>query len=397
MNRQLQIPGGMQDTLPAECTAKHTLEESLRGVFAGSGYREIETPTLEYYDTLSDEVWGYAPENLWKTFDAEGRVLALRPDTTIPAARLASGRLKDEPLPLRLSYIQNACKYERDTLSMLSEQTQAGVELMGVEGPQADAEVIALAVESLRRAGIRGFQLELGQAAFFDGLVAQAGLEGANAAQIRKLLEEKNTLGIQMQLAKLGVSEEATRLLTKLPLLYGPLDKLDKAEKLTAQPQCRAALDNLRQIIEILRLYGCADDLTLDLGMAQEAGYYSGVIFRAQTAHLGQPILSGGRYDGLNARFGRSLPAVGFAMNLKLAMIALERQGVTFHTPALDWEIGFAPSGYEAAVRRALSLRAQGLSVALMHGADRKALETDREAGRCLHTLYLDGQEGSAP
>ena len=333
IHRRLQIPGGMQDTLPSECAAKRIIENALRGLFASCGYHEIETPILEYYDALNDETWGYSPEHLWKTFDGDGRVLALRPDTTIPAARLAAGRMREYELPLRISYIQSACKYERDTLSMLSEQTQAGVELMGVESPQADAEVIALAVESLRSAGVKNFQIELGQAAFFDGFMEEAGLDLENIATLRKLTEEKNTLGIQMLLRKLDVSEDVTRCLTKLPLLYGPLSKIEKARGMTTSPACRKALDNLEEIIEILRLYGCADELTLDLGMAQEAGYYSGIVFRAQTAQVGQPILSGGRYDGLNARFGRPLPAVGFAMSLKLAMIALERQGTAFAAP----------------------------------------------------------------
>ena len=211
IHRRLQIPGGMQDTLPSECAAKRSIENALRPLFAESGYHEIETPILEYYDALNDETWGYSPEHLWKTFDSDGMVLALRPDTTIPAARLAAGRMRDYELPLRISYIQSACKYERDTLSMLSEQTQAGVELMGVDSPQADAEVIALAVESLKRAGVKNFQIELGQAAFFDGFMEEAGLDMENIVTLRKLTEEKNTLGIQMLLRKLEVREDGWR------------------------------------------------------------------------------------------------------------------------------------------------------------------------------------------
>ncbi len=376
-NRRLQIPEGMQDTLPAECHVKRELESNLRGLFHAYGYQEIETPLLEYYDTLSDETWGYAPEKLWKTFDSEGRVLAVRPDTTVPAARLAAGRLRESQLPLRLSYIQNACKYEKDTLSMLSEQPQAGVELMGTESPEADAEVIAIAIESLKRAGIRDFQIELGQAAFLDGLIAQAGLESGDIAYVRKLMEEKNTLGIQLYLHKRGVSEEITRLLARLPLLYGPLDKLEKAEKMTNHPQCLAALDNLRRIIAILHQYGY-EELTLDLGMTQEAGYYSGVIFRANTAHVGQSILSGGRYDGLNRRYGHTLPAVGFAMNLKLAMIALERQGLSLHNPLLDWEIGYEDGCFQDALALAAKLRGEGKNVAMAYGTGRKELEARR-------------------
>ena len=389
IHRRLQIPGGMQDTLPSECAAKRIIENALRGLFASCGYHEIETPILEYYDALNDETWGYSPEHLWKTFDGDGRVLALRPDTTIPAARLAAGRMREYELPLRISYIQSACKYERDTLSMLSEQTQAGVELMGVESPQADAEVIALAVESLRSAGVKNFQIELGQAAFFDGFMEEAGLDLENIATLRKLTEEKNTLGIQMLLRKLDVSEDVTRCLTKLPLLYGPLSKIEKARGMTTSPACRKALDNLEEIIEILRLYGCADELTLDLGMAQEAGYYSGIVFRAQTAQVGQPILSGGRYDGLNARFGRPLPAVGFAMSLKLAMIALERQGTAFAAPVNGCEIGFDDACRAEAVAMAQNLRSKGMQVALAYDMTEENLCARQERGLCPQAIYL--------
>ncbi len=389
IHRRLQIPGGMQDTLPSECAAKRSIENTLRALFALNGYQEIETPILEYYDALNDETWGYSPEHLWKTFDPDGRVLALRPDTTIPAARLAAGRLQQNALPLRISYLQSACKYERDTLSMLSEQTQAGVELMGVESPQADAEVIALAVESLKRAGVQHFQIELGQAAFFDGFLEEAGLDTENIQTLRKLTEEKNTLGIQMLLRKLDVSEDVTRRLTKLPLLYGPISKISKAREMTTSPVCAEALDNLEEVIEILRMYGCADELTLDLGMAQEAGYYSGTVFRAQTAHVGQPILSGGRYDGLNARFGRPLPAVGFAMSLKLALIALERQGVVFENPVTDCEIGFDASRMSDAINLAQEMRQQGRRVSLAYDMTEDELKNRQGRGICREWIFL--------
>lgn len=148
--RRLQIPSGMQDTLPGECAGKRRLEDKLRRLFTLGGYQEIETPILEYYDALDDQTFGYRPEQVWKTFDPQARILAVRPDSTIPAVRLASGRLKNAPLPLRLCYVQSAAKFHSETLSLLCEDTQAGVELMGEGSAQADAEVIALAVEALR-------------------------------------------------------------------------------------------------------------------------------------------------------------------------------------------------------------------------------------------------------
>ena len=139
-SRKLQIPSGMQDTLPGECARKRQLEQTLRHLFTLEGYQEIETPILEFYDALDDRTYGFRPEHLWKTFDAQGRILAVRPDSTIPAARMAAGKLADAPLPLRLCYVQSATKMLSETSSLLCEETQAGVELMGEASPQADAE-----------------------------------------------------------------------------------------------------------------------------------------------------------------------------------------------------------------------------------------------------------------
>lgn len=389
---RLQIPGGMQDTLPSECRAKRMLESELRELFTRWGYQEIETPILEYYEALSDETWGFRPEHVWKTFDQEGQILAVRPDSTMPAARLAAGRLKDQQLPLRLCYLQNACKYERDTLSMLSEQTQAGVELMGVKGPEADAEVIALAVESLRSVGIRDFQLELGQAAFFSGFMEEAGLSPEDVSEVRSLVEEKNSLGIQIYLHGRNLPEDLSGKLMRLPMLYGDERVLETAESMTESEVCLSALRNLRQVVDMLRTWGIHEEISYDLGMAQEAAYYSGTVFRAQTGTLGQVLLSGGRYDGLPARFGRDVPAVGFAMNLKLALIALERQGMAFEMPVPDLEVGFAPGELDAAIARVWAERSRGRSAALVYGATRESMEKRQAMGLCRNMVYLEGK-----
>ncbi len=372
--KKQQIPTGMQDTLPGECEARNRLEERFRALFRSFGYREIRTPILEYYDTLSERPYGYRPEHVWKTFDRSGRILTLRPDSTIPAARIAAGPLGTADLPLRLCYLQSAAAYEMDTLSMLCEQPQAGVELMGEPGSLADAEVIGLAVECLKAAGLENSQIELGQAAFFTGFLREAGLSDGQAREVRELVERKDALGIQMYLRQENVPQDVTRRLMQLPRLYGDAAVLDEAEALTRSPECLAALRNLREVIDLLARSGCGAEITIDLGMAQEAGYYSGIIFRGHAAGAGQPILSGGRYDGLTERFGREMPAVGFALMTKLLMIALERQGARFEVSPLDVMIACDPACADQARREAADLRSRGLSVALIYRADRDLL-----------------------
>ena len=392
-DRRLQIPSGMQDTLPGECARKRSLEQEIRRLFASHGYQEIETPILEYYDALDDATWGYRPEHLWKTFDGKGRILAVRPDSTIPAVRLAAGRLGDSPLPLRLCYVQPATKFRYDTLSMLCEETQCGVELMGEGSAQADAECIALAIEALRLAGLRDFQVELGQAGFFAGFMQEAGLDDRQCAAVRELTEQKNALGIQLYLEKLAVSADVAQRLQRLPMLYGGPEVLDEAEALTAHPLCRAAVKNLRDILSLLEAYGCADCVSVDLGMTHEANYYSGMIFRGMTAELGQPLLSGGRYDDLPARYGREIPATGFALSMKLLMIALERQGAAFTVPVPDVLLAFDPVCLKRAIDWAQEQRASGRSVAMLYGAGEAELR-ERLAAGLAHSAVFIGPDG---
>ncbi len=391
-NRKLQIPSGMQDTLPGECVRKRQLEQRLRQLFILEGYQEIETPILEYYDALDDRTYGFRPEHLWKTFDAQARILAVRPDSTIPAARMAAGRLAEAPLPLRLCYVQSATKMASETSSLLCEETQAGVELMGEGSAQADAEVIALAIHALNQAGLKDFQIELGQAQFVTGFLQEAGLTPEQSAVMSGLTAKKSALDMQLYLEKLDVRADVRERLMRLPRLYGDASVLDEAEGLTTHPLCVAAITNLREILAVLREYGCEDCITIDLGMAHQANYYSGTIFRGLVAELGQPLLSGGRYDHLLARYGRELPATGFALNMKLLLIALERQGATFAAPAPDIVLAFDPECRAEAIAYAKQQRKRGVSVAMMYGMDAAALRHRVDENLARSAVYVTAQ-----
>ena len=387
--RKLQIPSGMQDTLPGECARKRQLEQRLRQLFTLEGYQEIETPILEYYDALDDRTYGFRPEHLWKTFDAQARILAVRPDSTIPAARMAAGRLADAPLPLRLCYLQSATKVRSETSSMLCEETQAGVELMGEASPQADAEVIALAIHVLQQSGLKDFQIELGQAQFVTGFLQEAGLTEEQSAVMSALTEQKSTLDMELYLSKLDISADVTARLMQLPRLYGGASVLDEAAALTRHPLCLAAIDNLRQIMAVLKEYGCDECISIDLGMAHEANYYSGTIFRGLVAELGQPLMSGGRYDHLLARFGRELPATGFALNMKLLLIALERQGASFEAPVPDIVLGFDAACRADAIAYAKQQRKRGVSVAIMYGMNAESLRHRVDTNHAQAAVYI--------
>ncbi len=391
-NRKLQIPNGMQDTLPGECARKRQLEQRLRQLFTLEGYQEIETPILEFYDALDDRTYGFRPEHLWKTFDARARILAVRPDSTIPAARMAAGRLADAPLPLRLCYVQSATKMASETSSLLCEETQAGVELMGEGSAQADAEVIALAIHVMNQAGLKDFQIELGQAQFVTGFLQEAGLTAEQSAVMSGYIANKSTLDMQLYLDQLAVSADVQARLMRLPRLYGDAAILEEAASLTQHPLCIAAIDNLRQIMAVLKEYGCEGCISIDLGMANQANYYSGTTFRGLVAELGQPLLSGGRYDHLLGRYGRELPATGFALNIKLLMIALERQGATFAAPVPDIVLAFEADQLAQAVTYAKAQRKRGVSVAMMYGMNAETLRHRVDEGLARAAVYITAE-----
>ena len=388
-SRKLQIPSGMQDTLPGECARKRQLEQTLRHLFTLEGYQEIETPILEFYDALDDRTYGFRPEHLWKTFDAQARILAVRPDSTIPAARMAAGKLSNASLPLRLCYLQSATKMLTETSSLLCEETQAGVELMGEASPQADAEVIALAIHALKQSGLRDFQIELGQAQFVTGFLQEAGLNDEQRTAVAALTEQKSLLDMKHYLTGIGLAEDVRARLMQLPRLYGDASVLEEAAALTQHPLCCAAIENLRQIMAVLSEYGCADCISIDLGMAHQANYYSGTIFRGLVAELGQPLLSGGRYDHLMARFGRELPATGFALSLKLLLIALERQGASFESPVPDIVLGFGEGCRAEAIAYAKQQRKRGVSVAIMYGMNADALRHRVDMNQAKAAVFI--------
>lgn len=385
-------PEGMQDYLPDERWHKRRVEAQMREVFALNGYEEIETPLLEYFDVVSGGEGKLPAEQLFKTFDQRGSVLAVRPDNTLPIARLIAGRMKDVQAPIRVSYVQDVLQYPLPKGGQMRAHTQAGIELMGEGGAQADAEVIAIAINALRSSGLRQFQIDLGQVEFFKGLMEEAGLDGEMAERLRVCVEEKNSLAIELMKSRGEISEMAAERLRELPGLYGGEEVLDAAEELSRNPRCLKAVRNLRDIVDTLRTYELDGYVSIDLGMVHKIDYYTGMIFRGITGHLGYPLLSGGRYDDLMARFGRPMQATGFALSVKPLLVALEREGGMVRRPSVDWMLAFTPKGRVRAFRLAGALRAQGMSVRMCYQPE--CLEQQARAAGCREWKLVDGGDG---
>lgn len=383
-----QIPNNVTDLLMDECVRRRALEKAVRTRFLSCGYREVSPAGLEFYDTYSSGVGARSQEEMVKTFDSRGRILVLRPEFTTPIARLAATKLRDEALPLRLCYVGTAYANPAfQSARQLAEFTQAGVELLGCEGARADAEVVALALTSMRAAGLTDYMVEIGQVDFFKGLMEEAGLDEATTELVRAYVEEKNMLAIELLLRGNGAAEAAIARIRELPMLFGGAEVFARAEKLSAYPKCREALQNLRAIYDALCACGFENFVTIDLGMVHAIGYYTGMIFRGISASFGQPLLSGGRYDGLMRDFGRPLCAVGFAMGLEHVQEALERQAGPAEAPGLDALLVVGDAPLSRAWQRAEALRAQGQSVELCYAADEAEIAALARARRARRVI----------
>lgn len=316
-------PIGMRDTLPELYEAKNEIRTQIRKELTLWGYQPIETPTLEYYDTV-----GFASaildQQLFKLLDKRGNTLVLRPDMTAPIARLVASSLKEEELPLRLTYDTNVFRAQHDEGGRPAEFEQIGIELIGDKTNSADGEVTALMVAALQKAGLGHFKIAIGHVGYINALLLDVVGNEERADTLRRFLYEKNYVGFRHHVKNLSLSSiDKTRLLELLNL-RGDFSKLEKAKELVTNGEGAKALQELEKLWEVLDSYGITDFVKLDLNLIMHMSYYTGAVFEAYSDNLGTPIASGGRYDELLQKFNRPAPATGFGIRLDLLVKALQ-------------------------------------------------------------------------
>ncbi len=379
MQKILHTPEGVRDIYNEECEQKLALQERLHDRIRSYGYRDIETPTFEFFDVFSREVGTTPSRELYKFFDRDGNTLVLRPDFTPPVARAASKYFLNDNMALRLTYLGNAFINSSSYQGRLKETTQIGGELIGEDSVDADAEVIALAVQMLLSSGLKEFQISLGHCGYFDALVKEAGLDEPGAQELRDLISNKNTFGAEKLLSRLDLGDSLRKCFTALPGLFGSADVLDRAEALTDNPDALAAIGRLREIWEILKLYQVQDYITFDLGLRSRYMYYTGIIFRGYTYGTGAAILKGGRYDGLLKHFGKDAPAVGFVAEIDQLLLALSGQKLLPQLSGDRCVILYETEKRASAIQKATELRRNGTDVEMV------CITGDRTREECLN------------
>lgn len=321
-NRNTHTPEGLTDVLVEECETKFKIESSAREVFVHHGYHMVQPPTFEYYDVYDAAVT--KPENMFKFFDNNGRMLALRPDLTTSVARIAATKPLG-PLPYRIAYSGSA--YRNDEAFSNTRQrefSQVGIELIGDDGIEADAEVIGIAVEALIKFGISDFQIDLGQVDYYKGLSEAAGLSENASDRLREKINDKDFVAIDGMLKELEISDELKNVFSELPKMFGGIEIVTAAlQNKDLNDKSKKALENLMQVYDALKKKGLENYLAIDLSMVPNLDYYTGIIVRGFARGVAFPVCSGGRYDNLTEKFGRRLPATGIAIGIERIMSAL--------------------------------------------------------------------------
>jgi ATP phosphoribosyltransferase regulatory subunit len=360
-----QLPKGARIYLPDEAARKRHVESRLLEICARWGYREIVTPSFEFFDAIAQGTDQALQENMFKLVDREtGRMLALRADITPQIARVVATRLRDDPKPLRLAYVTNVFRYDEPQLAHYREFYQAGVELIGLDKPEAEAEIIAMTVEGLRALGLSRFQIDVGHPDFFRGLMEEVKADPTQEREVRAALARKDLSTLERLVAELAPPAHAAAALLALPSLFGRAEVLERAAGLARNARSDRALTNVAEVYRLLGIYGLAESVLLDLGEVRGFDYYSGMYFEAYVAGFGASIAAGGRYDDMLGRFGYDCAAVGFAFDVGRALSVMETQGVPVTVPGPDFFIIDFTREKNAALSLARRLRDLGASVA---------------------------------
>ena len=362
MNRyDLITPEGTSDLLFEDCAMRRSLEEKLSGIFKSKGYCEIVTPGLEFFDVFNLNSRYFPQESMYKLSDNKGRLLVVRPDSTMPIARVAATRLRDAELPLRLYYRQNVYRNKPVMRGRSDEIHQMGIELIGSDSKRADLEVISSAIEVLASFENEDFRFELGDIGFFRELVNKLDADTAAKEEIRSLIEVKNYPALNDLLDSIG-DNDITKALKQLPRLFGGEEVFDKAAELYDDEKIRSVISGLRDLYNRLIELGYGGKITIDLGIVNKLDYYTGVVMKGYLQGYGDAVLSGGRYNKLLAEFGYDVPATGFAVNVD-AVAKVMKQAHTYSAPVPDVIVYGADGFVMEAIKYANELRGKGLVV----------------------------------
>ena len=386
MGKQLlHTPEGVKDIYGEEYAKKLEVERRLHENIRLYGYEEIQTPAFEFFDVFSKEIGTTPSREVYKFFDKDNNTLVLRPDFTPSIARCAAKYFGEDNIPLRFSYLGNTFTNTSDLQGKLKESTQMGAELIGDDSVEADGEIISLVIKSLLHAGLKRFQVTIGEVEYFKGLCGEAGLDEETELDLRACISGKNYFAAQELLQERAVAEPYHSRLLKVADMFGDMCSLQEAGAMVNNPRSLGAIKRLEKLYQVLQAYGVSEYISFDLGMLSKYKYYTGVIFKAYTYGVGDAVVKGGRYDGLLRQFGKEAPAVGFCMVIDSILEALFRQKVKLPLPEPVQIVSYSPDNFSEKLAEAQQLRAEGKATVLRKAACKEtaiqSLWEDRKNG----------------
>ena len=365
MNKKNMLPEGTRDLILDECVIKRALEREIDGIFEKWGYKEVITPTLEFYETFNYNSQTLREEDMYKFFDNRGRILVLRPDMTIPIARVVETKLKDASFPIKLRYTSNVFRVHESLGGKRNEYTDSGVEFIGLEDKRSDLEVLVLALEALKKLGLNDFKLEIGNIGFFNGAFKNLDIDQENREIIAQFIEDKNLKSLEDYLSDLDIKEEYKKFFNKLPWMFGDKQILEDAKKIAFNEDVKENLEYLEELYSQLEELGYGENVTFDLGMVPRLNYYTGIIFRGYGEGVGNTFLRGGRYDSLIKSSNTYVPAIGFSIDINSVISNVKINGILSEDKKI-YKIYYGEKNRIEAIKKSEELRNHGYIVDLL-------------------------------
>lgn len=365
MKKLLHTPEGVRDIYNEECERKHHIQQLLHSVLKSYGYRDIETPTFEFFDVFSKSVGTTPSRDLYKFFDREGNTLVLRPDITPSIARAVSTYFAKDSSEIRLCYEGNTFVNNSSYQGRLKETTHLGAEFIGSDTAYADAEIISMVVDCLKCVGLEDFQISIGQLDYFKSTIRELHLDEETELELKDFISNRNIFGVEGLLDRLEITGKTREALLVLPELYGSEEVLDRALANAVNEEAKTSILRLKEICHILDIYGITQYISFDLSMLSRYNYYTGIFFRGYTFGSGDAIVKGGRYDNLLQHFGKNAPSIGFVVVVDELLSALTHQKLLPEHLSEVIDIYFDASNQETMIKEAIKLRKQGKQVAL--------------------------------
>ncbi|WP_026497516.1 ATP phosphoribosyltransferase regulatory subunit [Butyrivibrio sp. WCD2001] len=366
MNRRLlHTPEGVRDLYGKECSDRSFVINTIGNRMKSYGFETIDTPTFEFFDVFAEEISSNSEKELYKFFDQDGNTMVLRPDFTPSVARCVSKYFLEDEEPVRFCYSGKTFLNTHSLQGKLKEVSEIGAELMNDGSIFADAEMIALLVESISATGLNDFKVSIGDADYYYGICEEAGIDFDTEEAIREKLVSRNTFAADLIMEESGISEKYRELIKSVSTCIGNAEVLEEAGKLVNNKRSQKAISHLQSLYQVLCNYGIQDYISFDLGMLSKFNYYTGVMFGAYTYGVGDAIAKGGRYDDLLDRFGKSAPSIGFMINLDDLMKALYNQKIQLPEEDKPIVIEYDENSFKDSLSKAKELRKQGTRVIL--------------------------------